>query len=80
MLSFDRLKLDGDFLPGDDVDSEVDVTCEGRRNISPTARKEIGSRRTKGARANLLAQSVLAADTEVETVRGRIGHRCSDQM
>ncbi len=31
VLGLDGLELDGDFLTGDDVDPEVDVTCEHMR-------------------------------------------------
>jgi hypothetical protein len=27
VLGFHRLEFDGDFFAGDDVDSEVDITC-----------------------------------------------------
>ena len=77
VLRLDRLKLDGDFLPGDDVDSEVDVTytCHSVQD-----RWQRATRRTERARTNLLAQPVLSTYAEVEAVRRRIGHRYVDCM
>ena len=65
MLGFDRFQLDCDLFARDDVDPEIDITYRwALMGIQATNR-----RRTKRARAYLLAQSILSSNTEIETMR-----------
>jgi len=76
MFGLDRLQLDGDFLAGDDVDPKINVTCcreDEQRRWQPKRA------RTKGTRPYLFPEPVLAAHSEIESVRGAIGHRLDEK-
>jgi len=66
MLGFDRFQFDGDFLARDDVDSEVNVTCDEACQMR-LVDEEIEERgmRTKRTGTDLLAKPIFSANTKV---------------
>ena len=66
MLGFDRFQLDCDLFARDDVDPEIAITYRWALMGIPATNR----RRTEQAGTYLLAQSILASNAEIQTMRG----------
>ena len=66
MLGLDGLELNGDLFARDDVDPEIAITYRWALMGIPATNR----RRTERAGTYLLAQSILASNAEIQTMRG----------